>query len=184
LGSTLIIYFFAGIYLAGFILYASAFIFERLQTEKKSLVILLILIPFIAFTVSNGTIVRVAMQAIGIRHINTPIELSHTNMQQVKALAALYDFKIATCPLKFDDRQLILNGNILWNGIGNKSLIELTKKAYEDEDGKLILSIEVDAAGIWPVRGKNLPPCIDQKTVKPEETKESSSHQPKQENAN
>jgi hypothetical protein len=123
----------------------------------KTLIAVLMTMGFIVL--SKGEIFSIAMRSIGVRYDNVSIETTNENIKSVKALSQKFKFDIETCHMTGSNHQLILNANILWTGIGNRTLIELVnpRTFVELNDApKKFLYVQFDSATIWPVYARSL----------------------------
>lgn len=137
----------------------SVVVLAQNDTEKNGIsnfnkIILLLLIPLIIWLWSKGESSSFAMKLIGIRYNSVSIETTSENIKRVRSLTKAFNIHIETCPLTGSDHQLILNANILWTGIGNRTLVELVnpRTFVELNDApKKFLSIQFDSSSVWPV---------------------------------
>lgn len=128
----------------------SAVVLAPNDTDKNGIsplikFILLLLIPLFIWIWSKGESSSFAMKVIGIRHENIAIETTSENIKRVHSLSKMFGFNIITCPLTGSDNQLLQNANILWTGIGSRTLVEL------NDASKKSLYVQFDSSTIWPV---------------------------------
>ncbi len=152
---------FLGIYASGTLFYFVLLGFDSLWKNKKILTGLLILMPIVSLIFSKGEILPVAMRLMGIRHENVSILTTSENIKRVNPLAKGYGLNLATCSLNGSENQLLQNVNILWTGIGNRTLVEVVSQTFDEKDtNKKFLYVQFDNTTIWPVYAKteNNPP--------------------------
>jgi OmpA-OmpF porin, OOP family len=133
--------------------------YKRISRSEKFL--MLALIPVVILVFSKGEIFSIAMKIIGVRYENVSIETTSENIIRVRSLAKAYGLNIAACPLVGIDHHLILNVNILWTGIGNRTLAEMASQTFVEKDThKKFIYVQFDNSTIWPVYAKkeNNPP--------------------------
>jgi hypothetical protein len=108
------------------------------------------------------------MISIGVRYENISIETTAENIKNVKSLAKIFNIQVETSPLKGTDHQFIRKANILWTGIGNRTLIELVNpQTFIDSTPKKSLYVQFDSATLKPVYAQSLLESDDRVKVEP-----------------
>jgi hypothetical protein len=123
------------------------------------LIFICALTPCLIAFFSNGEIFSIAMKIIGVRYENISIKTTAENIKSVKSFSKKFNIHVETCPLTGSDQQLFLNANILWTGIGNRTLVEFVNErtfVELNDTPKKILYVQFDSSSIWPVYAQTL----------------------------
>ncbi len=127
-------------------------------------------IPIIIAFISNGEIFSIAMKVIGVRYENVSIETTSENIKRVRSLTKAFKIYVKTCPLTETEHQLIPNANILWTGIGNRTLVELVNsRTYVElnDAPKKFLYVQFDSSTISPVYAHIVHTASNRATINP-----------------
>lgn len=100
-----------------------------------------------------GTVVHKVMSGVGLRHERTAIELSEKNFRRLTSVSETLGLSLSSCAIDGTDSHLVLDVDVLWNGVGTKSLIGVRSVSESDET----LKLEMEASGVSPLRSVALP---------------------------
>lgn len=79
-----------------------------------------------------GFLPEIFFSTIGVREKNVTIELSHDEVERVINAAEVLQRPLVDCRATSTGKALVHGVNVLWNGVGERSFVELTKESPDD----------------------------------------------------
>lgn len=110
------------------------------------------LVPTMAIP-ALGKIIRGSFSFIGIQQGNVSLALNEENRAVVDSIAKELDLSIYGCMTTDNKSYIAHHFNVLWHGLGERSLVQLL--AYEDEKWKPRVTIELERTGMKVLRAEN-----------------------------
>nr|WP_279309648.1 OmpA family protein [Pseudomonas koreensis] len=144
--------------ISGFLLHSSIFQWKkdspdldeeskRNQTRLRWTMILfsIFVVPTLALPVF-GKIIDSSFGLIGIQQKNVSLALNDENQKVVSDVAKEFNLSIYGCLKDGNQTNIVHHFNVLWHGLGERSLVQLL--AYEKGDWKPKAKIELDRNGL------------------------------------
>ena len=117
---------------------------KRNHSVKAVLWSFLFLLPLVIG--SSEQLLATTMKVVGLRHNNVAVELSASNSSRLTSLAKTTGITFVSCTLP-EGRILIPQADILWNGVGTRTLMRITGSKPDE-----VLALEVDNSGVWVLK--------------------------------
>lgn len=122
---------------------------EIMSQSKVRLVLFIfaLLLPVLLATTATKLIVSSSIQNIGIRKYNVSLILSKENYSRIENVAKELNIPLFGCSSDSNKYSLIVhNVNVLWHGIGENSLVELSLPTSQDKE--TVARVELDSKGV------------------------------------
>ena len=122
---------------------------KKRERDKVLISLTAILLPMILVPDLTAKIISSSMHRLGFRQMDVSVSLDATNQKIVKDVVNEFELKLHSCGNGNNSGQLLHHVNVLWHGLGERTLIEMP---FLTENSGSPYQIELNRSGVNIVR--------------------------------
>ncbi|VXB28531.1 conserved membrane hypothetical protein [Pseudomonas sp. 8BK] len=122
---------------------------RRRERDKALITLTAIILPLIFVPEITSKLISNSMQRLGFRQMDVSVSLDAANQKIIKGVVDEFDIKLHSCGSNKNPEQIVHHVNVLWHGLGERTLIEMPFHA--DASGSPY-QVELNRSGVNIVR--------------------------------